>query len=185
MIGHVRKLAAIAALIALGGFAVSYSSASDTVPPEVKEKFEFLSQNGNSSCSRAFMDSIATMPELARLQGSCCSEMDLGRYSEQIEGLKKYRDLPIIPPDPYDLEVRLARTLLAAYDMPLNADQQQAYDFAMANSDEKGPCCCQCWRWHVIGGLGKLLIREYEFTGRQVTEVWDLVDGCGGAEDHG
>ena len=34
------------------------------------------------------------------------------------------------------------------------------------------------------GGLGKLLIQKYNFTGEQVTEVWNLSDGCGGAGDH-
>ena len=51
----------------------------------------------------------------------------------------------------------------------------------MANSDEKGPCCCRCWRWKVYGGLAKLLVREHGFDGKQVTEVWDMSNGCGGA----
>ena len=66
----------------------------------------------------------------------------------------------------------------------LTAEEQKAYDYAMANSDEKGPCCCKCWRWNVYGGLGKYLIKNYKFTGQQVTEVWNLSDGCGGDNDH-
>ncbi|MER9234294.1 hypothetical protein NKI56_19720 [Mesorhizobium sp. M0622] len=50
----------------------------------------------------------------------------------------------------------------------------------MAISEEKGPCCCQCWRWKVYGGLAKVLIREHGFTGRQAVDVWGLSDGCGG-----
>lgn len=154
------------------------------VSDTVASKFEYLSKNGNSSCSSAFRDSISSMPATARLQGSCCSPMSLHRYSEQVEGLKKYKDIVEIPPDPYDIETGLAKKLIAYYDMELSPEEQKAYDYAMQNSDEKGPCCCKCWRWNVYGGLGKHLIRNYKFTGQQVTEVWNLSDGCGGDSEH-
>jgi len=51
-------------------------------------KFQDLSQNGNSSCSGQFKDSIVNMPDTARLKGSCCSPMSIHRYGEQVEGLK-------------------------------------------------------------------------------------------------
>lgn len=147
-------------------------------------KFDYLSKNGNSSCSGAFRDSIASISDDARLQGSCCSPMSMHRYSEQVEGLKKYQSIAEIPPDPYDIEARLAKKLMSYYNMQLSLEEQKAYDYAMANSDEKGPCCCRCWRWNVYGGLGKYLIKNYKFTGQQVTEVWNLSDGCGGDNDH-
>ncbi|MBI3069705.1 MAG: hypothetical protein HYY87_00170 [Candidatus Levybacteria bacterium] len=148
-------------------------------------KFDYLSKNGNSSCSSAFRDSIASMPNNARLQGSCCSPMSMHRYSEQVEGLKKYQNISEIPPDPYDIEAKLAKKLMADYDnIQLTAEEKKAYDYAMQNSDEKGPCCCKCWRWNVYGGLGKYLIKNYKFTGEQVTEVWNLSDGCGGDSEH-
>ena len=147
-------------------------------------KFEELSKNSNSSCSATFRDSIDEMPDGSRLQGSCCSPMDFHRYTEQVEGLKKYKDIPEIPSDPYNIDARLAKTLKTYYDVELTPEQQEAYDYAMANSMEKGPCCCKCWRWYVYGGLGKLLIQKYNFTGEQVTEIWNLSDGCGGAGDH-
>jgi hypothetical protein len=153
---------------------------AETPDPDIVERFEFLSQNGNSNCSRSFRDSIADMPADARLQGSCCSEMDLHRYSEQVAGLKRYSDVPDIPPDPYDVAAPLAQKLIVAYEQPLNPEQQKHYDLAMATSNEKGPCCCRCWRWEVFGGLGKLLIREHRFTGEQVAHIWNLSDGCGG-----
>ena len=118
------------------------------------------------------------------IQGSCCSPMSFHRYSEQIEGLKKYGHILKIPPDPYDIEASLAKKLMSYYDMELFSAEQEAYDYAMANSHEKGPCCCKCWRWYVYGGLGKYLIRNYGFTGEQLTEVWNLSDGCGGDEEH-
>ena len=152
-------------------------------------RFDYLSKNGNSSCSGGFKDSIANMPDDARLQGSCCSPMSAHRYSEQVEGLKKFKSVAIqniveIPDDPYDIEVGLAKKLMSYYDIELTPEEQKAYDYAMANSSEKGPCCCKCWRWYVYGGLGKNLIRNYGFTGGQVTEVWNLSDGCGGDEEH-
>lgn len=152
----------------------------ENIEPQVLARFEYLSKNGNSSCSSAFKDSIGKMPDNARLVGSCCSPMSLHRYSEQTEGLKKYQGIFLIPSDPYDIEVGLAKKLLSYYDLNLTAKEQEAYDFAMQQSDEKGPCCCKCWRWFVYGGLGKYLIRSHNFTGEQVTEVWNLSDGCGG-----
>jgi len=157
--------------------------AEQAIDPATAERFDYLSNHGNSNCSTAFMNSIATMPVTARLQGSCCSPMSLGRYGKQIEGLKKYSALSEIPADPYDVPAGLAQKATASYDMELTPEEQKAYDYAMANSAEKGPCCCKCWRWHVYGGLAKLLIREHHFTGEQVTEFWNLSDGCGGDED--
>ncbi len=144
------------------------------------DKFGTLSANGNSSCSGAFQESIAGLPPGARLQGSCCSPMERAGYNNQVEGLKKYVGIPDVPPDPYDIDVSLAKKLMSYYDLKLLPGEQAAYDFAMANSAEKGPCCCGCWRWKVYGGLANLLIREHGFDGAKVTDVWNLSDGCGG-----
>ena len=152
-------------------------------------KFEELSQNGNSSCSGTFKDSITAMPDSARLQGSCCSPMSIHRYSEQVEGLQNFKSAPSqniaeIPDDPYDIEAGLAKRLISYYDIKLTPEEQVAYDYAMLNSSEKGPCCCKCWRWYVYGGLAKFLIQNHDFTGEQITEVWNLSDGCGGDNEH-
>lgn len=154
------------------------------VVPDVQAKFDYLSKNGDSSCSDSFKESIKSMEDSERLKGSCCSPMSLHRYSEQIEGLKKYVSTTEIPTDPYDIEAASAKKFMGYYDMQLTPEEQKAYDYAMQNSDEKGPCCCKCWRWYVYGGLGKYLIREKGFTGEQITEIWNLSDGCGGEEDH-
>ncbi|MBI5457011.1 hypothetical protein HY969_04720 [Candidatus Kaiserbacteria bacterium] len=149
------------------------------------DKFEELSASGNSTCSASFADLIDSMPDSARLKGSCCSPMDRHRYEEQVSGLAKFKEIPEIPSDPYDVDVKLAKQLKAYYDAQLTPEEQREYDYAMQNSHEKGPCCCKCWRWYVYGGLAKLLIQKYQFTGEQVTEVWNLSDGCGGAGEHG
>ena len=129
------------------------------------------------------------MPDDARLRGSCCSPMSLHRYGEQIEGLRKFKSaagqsLSEIPDDPYDVEAGRAKKLLSYYAMKLTPEEQGRYDYAMKNSNEKGPCCCRCWRWQVYGGLAKFVIRSHGFSGEQVAKLWDLSDGCGGDEDH-
>lgn len=178
MISNLRLLAA-SAVIAAGLLAPFAAKAADHA---LDERFQYLSTNGNSNCSAAFLRSIATMPIVARLQGSCCSPMEMGRYAKQIEGLKKYAEYSEIPPDPYDFEAGLAQKLLAANELALTSAEQAAYDYAMSNSEEKGPCCCRCWRWRVYDGLAKTLIHDRHFTGEQVTEVWNLSNGCGGGE---
>ena len=147
-------------------------------------KFQLLSTKGNSSCSGTFTDSIFSMPSDSRLQGSCCSPMNWHRYKEQVERLKKYSNISEIPPNPYDIDAELAKRMKKYYDVELSKENQKAYDYAMKNSNEKGPCCCKCWRWYIYGGLAKFLIAEKGFTGEQITEVWNLSDGCGGEGDH-
>jgi hypothetical protein len=147
------------------------------------ERFEYLSRNGNSNCSRAFMESIVSMPTTMRLQGSCCGPMSEHRYREQIDGLEKYADIALVPADPYDIPAGIAQQAIVWFAVDLSAGELVTYDYAMENSAEKGPCCCQCWRWRVYGGLAKYLIREHDFTGEQVAELWDMSDGCGG-DDH-
>lgn len=173
--------------IAVGLFALNLSvprlaEAAET--QTLDKRFEFLSTHGNSTCSPAFTDSIAKMSTVARLQGSCCSPMDRHRYGEQVEALKKYATIPEIPPDPYDIAAGTAQKAMGYFDLALSPDEQKAYQYAMDNSDEKGPCCCQCWRWRVYGGLGKFLIREHRFSGEKLVEVWNLSSGCGGGAEH-
>jgi hypothetical protein len=180
-IGHASRRRLMTLMLSTAVAALAATPAFADADPHA-ERFEFLSKNGNSNCSPSFLASIQTMPEGARLQGSCCGPMALHRYGEQIEGLKKYAGIAEIPPDPYDVEALLARRLLAAYDAALAPEQQAIYDQAMTKAAEGGPCCCKCWRWHVFGGLGKLLIREHGFDATRVAKVWDLSTGCGGDE---
>lgn len=193
-----KKLPIIIALLFVGGVAYFYATGQNGKSPinnsaqnetsiiqtELAAKFDYLSQNGNSSCSASFKESIPSLPAGERLRGSCCSPMNLHRYTEQVEGLQKYWYISEIPPDPYDIEAGLAKKLLGYYDIELTPEEQKAYDYAMLNSNEKGPCCCKCWRWYVYGGLGKYLIKNHGFTGEQVTEIWNLSDGCGGDNEH-
>jgi hypothetical protein len=172
---------ALGAVIFFGLSGMAAAAPGGAADHDLKARFAYLSTHGNSSCSTAFMKSIAAMPAGARLQGSCCSPMVLQRYIRQVRGLEKYANVPEIPPDPYDVPAGLAGRMIAAYGAKLNPGQQAAYAYAMRHSEEKGPCCCKCWRWRAYGGLAKLLIRNRGFTGPQVTQVWDLSNGCGGS----
>jgi len=94
------------------------SHLSAFVSQALEEKFNYLSRSGNSACSAAFRNSISSMPDTERLRGSCCSAMNLHRYGEQVDGLKKYSDIQEIPPDPYDVEVGLACIMPDTYWTP-------------------------------------------------------------------
>lgn len=122
------------------------------------------------------------MPDDARIQGSCCSPMDFHRYQEQVEGLRKYADIPQIPNDPYDVPVKLAKQLFEYQQtIQLTPEQRAVYDQAMQISAEGGPCCCRCWRWFAFEGQAKYLITELDWSAQQVAELWELEDGCGGS----
>ena len=110
--------------------------------------------------------------------------MDETRYRQQFEGLKKntltsLRCHLILN----DISAPLAHTLMGYYTLTLNKEEQAAYDYAMQHSDMQGPCCFKCWRWKVYGGLGKYLIRTRGYTGQQLTDLWNVGQGCGGPTD--
>ena len=157
-------------------------STAATATEPLRQRFAFLSTHGYSNCTAAFQGSIATMPPMARLRGSCCAPMVLGRYVSQIAGLRKYRAFLEIPPDPYDIPADLAQRAMRDDKLLLAGAEQAADHYAMTHAREHGPCCCRCWRWQAYGGLGKHLIRRRDFSGRQVVEVWNLSDGCGGQD---
>ena len=176
-------MATISALLICAPFAVASASAEDTTDDAaLKSRFDPLSQHGNVECSVQF-ENLSPPCQQSELQGSCCAPMDETRYRQQIDGLKKYSDIAEVPPDPYDIPAPLAHKLVGYYDLPLNKDEQAAYDYAMEHSDMQGPCCCECWRWKVYGGLGKYLIRTRHYTGQQLTDLWNVGQGCGGATD--
>ena len=174
-------LVAVSAIVAAGSLPMRHASAEEMNDAALKSRFEFLSQHGNVECSTKFEASIATMAPDAKLEGSCCAPMDEARYRQQIDGLKKYSDIAEVPPDPYDISAPLAHKLIGDYDLALNKEELAAYDYAMQHSDMQGPCCCECWRWN--GGLGKYLVRTRHYTGQQLTDLWNVGQGCGGAVD--
>ncbi len=147
----------------------------------LKERFAILTRHHSKKCALRpqSLDSISVN---GRLQGSCCTSMNLERYVRQIRGLKQYANVSEIPRDPYDISVRLAKRLTSfASAVKLTSRQQAAYDRATKSAHEHGPCCCHCWRWSAFEGQAKYLITQRGYDGRRVAAVWDLEDGCGGA----
>ncbi len=99
----------------------------------------------------------------------------------QVTGLRAFAKNPDIAPDPYDIEVLLAKRLFA-YDTTttLTSTQQAVYDKAISMTDDKAPCCCQCWRWYMTRGLAKSLIAQHGMDAPTAAQIIDLVNGCGG-----
>lgn len=153
--------------------------ASNNEPNSLELKFSQLNNARTNFCAGP---DILERVNTERLQGSCCSAMDFHRYTEQVEGLKKYSDIDKIPADPYDIPVSLAKELLDFQkNIKLTTGQRAVYDGAVKLSEEGGPCCCKCWRWYAFEGLAKYLITEYDFNSEQIAQIWDLEDGCGGS----
>jgi hypothetical protein len=147
----------------------------------LKQRFAILSKHHSNKCGLRpeALDSIATN---GRLQGSCCTAMNFQHYVAQIHGLRAYANEPVIPRDPYDISVRLAKRITAYADsIHLNHGQQAAYKQAMRLADEHGPCCCHCWRWTAFEGQAKYLIARRGYGAHRIAQIWDLEDGCGGA----
>ena len=159
------------------------------LPPLVSEtlaaRFDYLSQQTTNACLGGKDYASSLSPDGKRIQGSCCSLMDLHSYQEQIEGLKEYAEYEIIPPDPYDIEASFADQMITYNDQTkLTVEQQAVYNKAMELSMEGGPCCCKCWHWYSYEGLAKYLIVNEGFSAEQIAEVWDLSDACGGEHHH-
>lgn len=147
------------------------------------EAFDYLSTTKTATSSFCGLQP-ATVDGFSNedsIQGACCGAMDLHRYQEQVEGLRKYKNISQIPEDPYNIPVKLAKQLFEYQQtLQLNNEQQAIYDKAMEMSHEGGPCCCKCWRWTAFEGLAKYLITKQGYDSQQVAELWDLLDGCGG-----
>ena len=164
-------------------FLTVFQSKVDSTDETLKSKFALLSGTHTNFCAGPAY--ISSKSDSDRLQGSCCSAMNFNSYVEQVEGLKKYSDVPQIPSDPYDIPVSLAKELLGYKDsIRLTSEQQQLYDEAMNMSHEGGPCCCKCWRWDAFEGQAKFLITQHNYSAAQIAKVWDLEDGCGGGAHH-
>lgn len=151
------------------------------------EKFDYLVAQTSNNCGLQ-KEVVFNYSDSQRIQGSCCNKMDHHTYQEQIEGLKKrYKDISIIPSDPYDISAVQAKQLFKFLEeIKLTSEQQLVYNEAMKLSDEGGPCCCKCWHWDAYEGLAKKLIVDYGWNSEQIAELWDLSDACGGAgHEHG
>ena len=162
------------------------SSGQMTASPAMKLAFAKLNNAHTDVCQDmgdkpAINMYMNNLPDGARLQGSCCSPMDMKKYVSQINGLKAYATIPQIPNDPYDISKESAQQMLGYYDnIPLTPAQQSIYDSAQKLTDDHGWCCCQCWAWYTHAGLAKYLITQRNYTAQQVVVITNLEDCCGG-----
>lgn len=123
------------------------------------------------------------------LGGQCCGVLkDIGAYELQLPALYNFIEengnIDLIPKDPYDIPVTHAQTLITFdKDIVLTPEQQTIYDEAVAISHHGGPCCCKCWKWYMMSGLGKKLIVDYSWDAEQLAQLWDLSSSCGHDED--
>lgn len=123
------------------------------------------------------------------LGGQCCGALkDFDAYEIQLVALHSFIEengnIDLIPRDPYDVSVEHAQKLIEFDNyIVLSYDKQQVYDEAMGMSHHGGPCCCKCWKWYMMSGLGKKLIMDYSWDSEQLAELWDLSSSCGHAED--
>ena len=148
--------------------------------PGTKAEFAFLAVQTRNSCGLQ-PATVMSYPATERIQGSCCTAMEWDHYQQQVRDLRAYHALTIIPGDPYDVSAALTKKLFAYADsIHLTGAQQRVYNRAMSITPEKGPCCCNCWRWHAFAGLSKYLIVHENFSAQEVARVIHLVDGCGG-----
>jgi len=177
-------LLGLVALVALrshapGMIATPNASVAPPATPGTEAAFHYLAGQHSNFCSLT-AGTVMSMPDSSRLQGACCSAMDMATYQAQVSSLPRYAD-GSIPIDPYDIPVPLAKRLIN-YDrsIHLNPTQQAVFDAAMTKTEDRAPCCCQCWRWHAFKGLAQYLIVSKQFSARQVASVISLVDGCGG-----
>ena len=150
------------------------------VRPGTPARFIYLAGQGSNRCDLDWR-SIGSMSSDRRLQGSCCAAMDETRYRRQVAALRRYRAVALIPLDPYDISVALAKRLLRLRArVKLSPAGQSTYHQALADSPEHGPCCCHCWRWEAFSGLGRYLVHERHWPAPRLASVIGDLDGCGG-----
>jgi hypothetical protein len=150
----------------------------------VAQRFVILSRRHTNKCGLQ-PETLESIAQAGRLQGSCCQAMELQHYTQQLRGLRAYARVPEIPADPYDMSVTLAKQLISFdREIVLSRAQQATYDQAVRLSGEHGPCCCRCWRWTAFGGQAKQLIARRHYEAAQIAAIWDLENGCGGKGSH-
>jgi hypothetical protein len=165
-------------MMSMQGGAPSTESAPSA--PGSEAAFIYLRQQNSNGCNLT-RDGVMAMAKTARLQGACCSGMELASYQRQVAGLSEFQNVSAILHDPYDVPVALASRLLGyERSIQMDAQQQMTYDSAMQMTPDKGPCCCHCWRWDMTAGLARYLIARLDWGAPQVAKAVALTNGCGG-----
>ena len=132
-------------------------SSSPTSGMSLRARFDYLSRQHSNNCGLQ-PSAFASMAAGTRFRGACCGPMDAKLYPDyvkQIHALASY-DHNVVPSDPYNMSVKLARRLVAFNDtILLTHAQQQVFNRAFAFSPDHAPCCCHCWRWTAFEGQAR------------------------------
>ena len=165
-----------------GGAAATHAAgpAAEARRPTLAERFAVLNHAHSNRCGMP-ASALNSMPAGNRLQGACCFPMDYRSYVNQVRELeRRYAAVGVVPKDPYDISVGLAKRLIGYQSIELTPAQRRTYERAKPLSATTGPCCCPCWRWTAFGGQAKYLITRRHYSAQQIAEVWTLEEGCGG-----
>jgi len=185
VVALVAALGVVGAVVSSRGHAApdSRSAAAPLSRSALATRFAVLRHAHSNRCGMP-ASALDAMPARAHLQGSCCFPMNFRSYVQQRRELaRQYANVDVIPNDPYDIRVSLAKRLLAYQAITLTPEQQEIYNRAAPLSATKGPCCCPCWRWTAFGGQAKYLITLRGYSAKQIADVWSLEEGCGGPRD--
>lgn len=175
----------VALFLGLGGSGQNAAPRSDPAPLQARAAgFAALSVAHTNRCDLAAAE-VRAMPDGMRMQGSCCSPMDRSSYRSQLKGLRRYTHVErrMVPADPYDMPVALAKRLLSYRSISLSPGQRALYRRAADKSTLGGPCCCHCWRWQAFRGQAAFLIARRHYSAPKVARGWELEAGCGGTDD--
>ncbi len=175
---------------AVGLLTLTNSKNATNSAASLETRFGYLSGQHTNIC--AFLGDpagvnnwISSQSDSSYLQGSCCTPMNFTSYKQQTQGLQQFASISVIPQDPYNISVSLAKQLLG-YDqnIMLTPAQQATMDQAAGMSKDKSFCCCQCWRYYAFRGQAKYLISHYNYDAAKVAQVLSLEDGCGGYDNY-
>lgn len=178
-------LAALAiARLATGGAGLPANSAplvGNLAGKPVDYRYAVLSNSHSNQCNLQSAE-MMKMANGVRLRGGCCFPMDRAHYEQQLRELRGYAGSGVVPSDPYDVSVVLAKRLLGFRSISLNRHGRATYRRAVQLSRLGGPCCCRCWRWQAFKGQAHFMIARRGYTAQQVADLWEREEGCGGPE---
>jgi len=125
--------AAAAVVLTRGGDASTSHApraATEATRPTLANRFVLLSHAHSNRCGMP-ASALASMPPGSRLQGACCFPMDYRSFVNQVHELNiRYATVDVIPKDPYDIPVSLAKRLIGYQSIKLTPAQQRTYERA-------------------------------------------------------
>src|SRR5260221_14131046 len=101
----------LAAVIGLDARSSDQHPSPSTTRPGTPARFTYLAGQHSNRCDLDWR-AIGSIANDRRLQGSCRQAMDGAHYRRQVAALRRYGSEPLLPREPYDISVTLAKGLL-------------------------------------------------------------------------